>query len=64
MNLFCVQQTYFLPVIGLVDAEQLKPGDLVVSDGDGVVFFYLFKFMSYLGDTLETDSSKLFRLLV
>jgi 26S proteasome regulatory subunit T5 len=22
-------QTYFLPVIGLVDAEQLKPGDLV-----------------------------------
>lgn len=25
-------QTYFLPVIGLVDAEKLKPGDLVVSD--------------------------------
>lgn len=24
-------QTYFLPVIGLVDAEKLKPGDLVVS---------------------------------
>ena len=24
-------QTYFLPVIGLVDPEQLKPGDLVVS---------------------------------
>jgi 26S proteasome regulatory subunit T5 len=23
------RQTYFLPVIGLVDAEQLKPGDLV-----------------------------------
>lgn len=22
-------QTYFLPVIGLVDAEKLKPGDLV-----------------------------------
>lgn len=22
-------QTYFLPVIGLVDPEQLKPGDLV-----------------------------------
>ena len=27
--LYCLQ-TYFLPVIGLVDAEQLKPGDLVV----------------------------------
>ena len=27
-----VLQTYFLPVIGLVDAEKLKPGDLVVSD--------------------------------
>lgn len=26
-------QTYFLPVIGLVDAEKLKPGDLVVSGG-------------------------------
>lgn len=25
------RQTYFLPVIGLVDAEKLKPGDLVVS---------------------------------
>lgn len=25
-------QTYFLPVIGLVDAEKLKPGDLVVSE--------------------------------
>ncbi|CAL8237513.1 unnamed protein product, partial [Boreogadus saida] len=23
------RQTYFLPVIGLVDAEKLKPGDLV-----------------------------------
>lgn len=32
--LFCLYwipiQTYFLPVIGLVDAEKLKPGDLVV----------------------------------
>ena len=26
----CLFQTYFLPVIGLVDAEKLKPGDLVV----------------------------------
>lgn len=26
---FYFQQTYFLPVIGLVDAEKLKPGDLV-----------------------------------
>lgn len=25
------RQTYFLPVIGLVDPEKLKPGDLVVS---------------------------------
>ena len=25
------RQTYFLPVIGLVDAEKLSPGDLVVS---------------------------------
>ena len=24
-------QTYFLPVIGLVDLDQLKPADLVVS---------------------------------
>ena len=24
------RQTYFLPVIGLVDAEKLHPGDLVV----------------------------------
>lgn len=29
--LLSFQQTYFLPVIGLVDAEKLKPGDLVVS---------------------------------
>lgn len=26
---YLYQQTYFLPVIGLVDAEKLKPGDLV-----------------------------------
>ena len=25
------RQTYFLPVIGLVEPEDLKPGDLVVS---------------------------------
>ena len=25
------RQTYFLPVIGLVEPEELKPGDLVVS---------------------------------
>lgn len=30
-------QTYFLPVIGLVDAEKLKPGDLVVSDSIVIV---------------------------
>ena len=28
---FCFQ-TYFLPVIGLVDPEKLNPGDLVVSN--------------------------------
>lgn len=31
MLLDSLLQTYFLPVIGLVDAEKLKPGDLVVS---------------------------------
>jgi len=31
---FCFQ-TYFLPVIGLVDPENLTPGDLVVSAGVG-----------------------------
>ena len=30
-NVCVVLQTYFLPVIGLVDAEKLSPGDLVVS---------------------------------
>ena len=25
------KKTYFLPVIGLVEPEELKPGDLVVS---------------------------------
>lgn len=30
LNVSCIYlQTYFLPVIGLVDAEKLKPGDLV-----------------------------------
>lgn len=32
LTLIPVLQTYFLPVIGLVDAEKLKPGDLVVSN--------------------------------
>lgn len=32
LTLISFLQTYFLPVIGLVDAEKLKPGDLVVSD--------------------------------
>ena len=31
INIFFVFQTYFLPIIGLVEAEDLTPGDLVVS---------------------------------
>lgn len=34
-------QTYFLPVIGLIDAEKLKPADLVVSNS-----FPIFNFIS------------------
>ena len=35
LTLVCdILQTYFLPVIGLVDAEKLTPGDLVV----GLIF--------------------------
>lgn len=37
LTLISFLQTYFLPVIGLVDAEKLKPGDLVVSDSIVIV---------------------------
>lgn len=37
LTLISFLQTYFLPVIGLVDAEKLKPGDLVVSDSVVIV---------------------------
>lgn len=39
LNLISFLQTYFLPVIGLVDAEKLKPGDLVVSDSIVIVTY-------------------------
>ena len=32
-DVYFLFQTYFLPVIGLVDPENLTPGDLVVSLG-------------------------------
>ena len=33
------RQTYFLPVIGLVDPEDMKPGDLVGVNKDSYLIF-------------------------
>ena len=54
-------QTYFLPVIGLVDPKKLKPADLVVSEGVELEcscphFFVLLTIVCYQWQGVNKDS--------
>lgn len=60
LTLISFLQTYFLPVIGLVDAEKLKPGDLVVSDSVVIVRYDSGQKIAYV--LLLTKKTNLSRL--
>ena len=65
---FLCEKTIFLPVVGLVDAEKLKPGDLVGVNKDSYLVletlpaesgpFFLFVFDSFFFSNIFSKKTK------